>query len=310
MPIFFRWTLLLLLVVPIQTFSYEIKVSRHVYGKEAPKAQVIDAHLLVRDKPTPVLVEIISAAWFSSVPEKLVSGLYDRYHDIGFSVISVNHRNIDSGISWSDIGNDVSRAIQFIRHHAAEWNIDPDRISIEGGSAGGHIAMMIGFEEDRSDPKSDDPIKRQSSAIRCVIEWAGPTDLATQHRNLFSDEEFIKKNGGFSRRIMLMLTGMKQENFGTEQFYRRLYQISPIRLVNKDTVPVLILCRGPRDIKSINDPRLKWDIHTPISGLMLAKKLKQFGVEHEIEIIPDLSEESELTMKVISEFLKKHNNIP
>lgn len=57
---------------------------------------------------------------------------------------------------------DVQRAIRYVRHRAAEWNVDPERIGILGFSAGGHLAASAATLFDWGDGKADDPIERHS----------------------------------------------------------------------------------------------------------------------------------------------------
>src|SRR3954469_23296754 len=58
---------------------------------------------------------------------------------------------------------DASRAVRFVRAHAAEWKLDPHRIGIMGFSAGGHLASTIATHFDEGDKSSDDPIERVSN---------------------------------------------------------------------------------------------------------------------------------------------------
>lgn len=57
---------------------------------------------------------------------------------------------------------DAQRAIRYVRHRAAEWNLDPARIGILGFSAGGHLASTAAVHFDRGDPEAEDPIDRHS----------------------------------------------------------------------------------------------------------------------------------------------------
>ena len=70
--------------------------------------------------------------------------------------------------------HDSARAIQFIRSKAKDWNIDPKRIAATGGSAGAGISLWLGFHDDMADPKSDDPVLRQSTRLTCMVgvRWA------------------------------------------------------------------------------------------------------------------------------------------
>lgn len=57
---------------------------------------------------------------------------------------------------------DAQRAIRYVRHHAGEWNIDPQRVGILGFSAGGHLASTAGTHFDAGDAAATDPVDRES----------------------------------------------------------------------------------------------------------------------------------------------------
>ena len=58
---------------------------------------------------------------------------------------------------------DAQRAIRYVRAHAKEWNINPDRIGLMGFSAGGHLASSVGTHFDSGNKNSTDRVEQQSS---------------------------------------------------------------------------------------------------------------------------------------------------
>ena len=74
---------------------------------------------------------------------------------------------------------DVKCAIRWIKSNAKQYKIDPDRIAVIGGSAGGHLALMIGYSSDI--PEFDDGCETDtvSSRIQAVVDIYGPSDLTT-----------------------------------------------------------------------------------------------------------------------------------
>lgn len=58
---------------------------------------------------------------------------------------------------------DAQRAIRLVRHHAADWNIDPNNVGVMGFSAGGHLASTLATHYDAGTPQDEDPVQRQSS---------------------------------------------------------------------------------------------------------------------------------------------------
>ena len=143
-----------------------------------------------------------------------------------------------------------------------------------------------------------------------MIQQGGPTDLVPHIRALITDKELAARRGDYIGSRVQALLAIGADELGTETFYDRLSEISPINFVNPDTVPVLMLYTGPEGVTSRNDPRLKWEVHTPISGLILAEKLQELGVEHELVIGMDPGRGSRRSLDAQTAFLKKHNDIP
>lgn len=73
---------------------------------------------------------------------------------------------------------DVMCAVRFLRAHAADYNLDPDRIGAIGGSAGGHLVALLGTV-DTSAPFSQTSggWNGVSSRVQAVVDLFGPSDL-------------------------------------------------------------------------------------------------------------------------------------
>jgi acetyl esterase/lipase len=74
--------------------------------------------------------------------------------------------------------SDVQRAIRTVRSHAAEWNVDPQRVGIIGFSAGGNLAALAATRYDSGNPAAADAIDRESSkpAFQALIYPGLPAD--------------------------------------------------------------------------------------------------------------------------------------
>ncbi len=91
----------------------------------------------------------------------------------GISVASVEYRFIAEATADGVVPpvhgplHDAARALQFVRSKASEWNIDKSKIAASGGSAGACTSLWLAFHSDLADPKSADPIARESTRL-CV----------------------------------------------------------------------------------------------------------------------------------------------
>ena len=72
---------------------------------------------------------------------------------------------------------DARRAVQFVRLHAAEWNIDPDRIALGGGSQGTLPALYVACFGEAANPNSRDPVERVSTKVKGVGAWASQPSI-------------------------------------------------------------------------------------------------------------------------------------
>jgi hypothetical protein len=135
--------------------------------------QLMDVHVPADGSgPFPVLI------WFGGIwePSKHVPDL-NRFFPHKIAVIGVETRTLKDGVAEkanppvSHVMNDACRAVQFVRLHAAKWNLDPQRIAVGGGSQGSLPALYVGCAGERADPKSSDPVERVSTKVTCVAAY-------------------------------------------------------------------------------------------------------------------------------------------
>ena len=133
------------------------------YGDQ--ERQVLDFYKAKSGRPTPLLFFIHGGGWVAGDKKGVRVA---PYLATGISVVSINYR-----YSWqAQLAGvkppvkapleDAARALQFVRSKAVEWNIDKQRIGASGGSAGACSSLWLAFHKDMADPKSEDPIARES----------------------------------------------------------------------------------------------------------------------------------------------------
>lgn len=97
----------------------------------------------------------------------------------GFVAFSVGYRLVRPGRNqWPAQLQDVQLAVRWVRHHAAEYKINPRRIGGVGGSAGGHLVSMLALVD--TSAKSDISLPQYSSKLDAVVNWAGPSDFTVE----------------------------------------------------------------------------------------------------------------------------------
>ncbi len=77
--------------------------------------------------------------------------------------------------------HDVKAAVRWTRANAAKYHIDPARLGVTGGSAGGHLAQFLGVTGDVKQFEGDGGNPEQSSRVVCVVNYYGPSDFTKSY---------------------------------------------------------------------------------------------------------------------------------
>jgi acetyl esterase len=242
------------------------KISNAAYGEH--KAQVFDLYLAKSDEPTPLLV-FIHGGGFRGGSKKNVGFPIGRCLSAGISVASIEYRLTGIG-HYPMQHHDCARAIQHLRYHAAKWNLDKTRIAAAGGSAGAGLSLWLGFHDDLADPKSQDPIARESTRITCAL----PDNAQCTY-----DPHEIKQivpGSAYNHGALKSLFGVPKSFDWTKdpiskEVQARIEDCGPLSLLTKDDCPVYIVNNG-----SAAKPG---NIHHPNFGIHLEKEMKKVGLE-------------------------------
>jgi len=190
--------------------------------------QKLDVYLAKSSEPAPVMVFIHGGGWHAGSKNSIPGFLRKANAEGWLAVVSVEYRFTQVAVHPAQ-GDDCARAIQFVRLNAKKWNIDPTRIGVTGGSAGGHLTAYMATQEDEAKPASADPVEQQSSRVLFAIPFAGPTDWG-----LLST---IKHDHPGYRQLI----GYEPGTPASEMAADRIKDVSPVSFVSKDDPPMLIV---------------------------------------------------------------------
>lgn len=238
------YTVILLAVgaVRAQDASEVVRTPDVIYGRKAGLALTLDV-IAPRSKPNGLgVIFVVSGGWRSH-PGAIRPGLYAPFYRRGYTVFAVVH-GTQPKFTVPEIVEDIHRAVRFVRYHAKDYHIDPDHLGITGGSAGGHLSLMIGTSGMPGDPKAKDPVDRVSSRVQAVACFFPPTDLLN-----WGEEGAVLDYKHMDRRFK---AAIDFQIFDTnERIFKRvtddmkihelLRDISPISHVSRDDAPTLII---------------------------------------------------------------------
>ena len=233
------------------------------------EAMALDFWKAESEKPSPLFVWIHGGGFRGGDKRSVNPVLLNEFLDAGVSFASINYRLTDVGPYPLQM-NDSARALQFLRSKAGEWNIDPARVAAGGGSAGSGISQWLAFHDDMADPKSKDPVARQSTRLTCAL----PINMQSTY-----DPRVIRK----------IIPGAADKNSALIAFYDRpegwdwdadeidekldalIKDASPINHLTKDDPPVFLL-----HFERANTPG---NIHHPNFGKHLKEAMDELGIE-------------------------------
>jgi acetyl esterase/lipase len=147
-----------------------------VYGHHDGMATVYDVIKPSNANGSAVLY-MVSGGWVSrwAPPENRVAQ-FRPLLDQGITVIPVHHGSAPR-FKVPEAHADVKRALRHISLNAASYGIDAKRLGVFGGSAGGHLSLMLGLNGDDGEPNATDPVLKGASRIKAVVAYYPPSDL-------------------------------------------------------------------------------------------------------------------------------------
>lgn len=159
------------------THADETKITPDVvYGHKDGMALVMHVYRPAKANGAAV-VQINSSGYFSTwEPTNRKAPLVGLFLDRGYTVFSVFHGS-NPKYTVPEIVGDMRRAVRFIRLHAADYEIDPQRLGAIGTSAGGHLALMLATTGDDGKADARDEVSRVSCRVAAAVAIAAPSDL-------------------------------------------------------------------------------------------------------------------------------------
>ena len=235
------------------------------------KMNVLDFYQAEGDGPRPLLVYIHGGGWIGGDKKRSESS-FRPFLEKGISYAAVNYR-LTGEASLPAPVHDAARAIQFIRSKAAEWNINPDRIALTGGSAGACTSMWILLHDDLADPDSDDPVLRQSTRVTAASVGGGQTSIDPKVIEPWLGPNVLK------HRMINMAVGEPTIEGALKNYekHRELYvEFSPYNHLTKDDPPLFMSYGNNMKLPSENAGH---GIHHPVYGVKMKEKADKVGVE-------------------------------
>jgi acetyl esterase/lipase len=222
------------------------------YVSNGSERQKLDLYLPPAATNCPLIVWIHGGGWTGGSKEK-PPGL--RFLRHGFALASINYRLSQDAIFPAQL-IDCKAAIRWLRAHATQNGIDPNRIGVWGASAGGHLVALLGTTGDVKEFDTGENTN-VSSRVQAVCDWFGPTDFTS---NL---------NHGDTEQVEARLIGGP-----ISQNLQKVQRANPIHYITRDDPPFLIVHGDKDPVVPLQQSQL------------LADALKKSGNEVTFHVVP------------------------
>jgi len=169
--------LMLALFTTSITAADNVRTTRDIeYARAGDSSLKLDLYVPVAAKAPPVVVWVHGGAWRGgSKANPSVQPLTDS----GYAVASVDYR-LSTVAQFPAQIHDIKAAIRFLRANASQLGINAEKIAISGGSAGGHLAALVGVTNGVKQLEGDlGPHRDQSSDVQAIVVFYGASNLTT-----------------------------------------------------------------------------------------------------------------------------------
>ena len=222
-------------------------VDEIVYGRKEGLALSM-LQLTPKVKPNgKAIIRVVAGSWYSNydMAESYIMSSYE-YLQKGFKVYQVIVGSQPRYNMTEQIA-DVKRAVRYIRFNASRLGIDPQKIGIEGGSAGGHLSLSVAMANEQINEKATDPIDRVSSRVQAVAVLYPPTDFlnwGAKGFNFINARPLLEQNkvwGSVDFKTLQQSTMTYIPVTDTAERNKLAREISPIYALSADDPPVFIM---------------------------------------------------------------------
>jgi acetyl esterase/lipase len=131
------------------------------------------------DGPFPAIL-CIHGGGFRAGTRDGYDGLIARFAQRGYVAVTITYR-LAPKYQFPAAVHDTKAAVRWLRANAAKYHIDPERIGVTGGSAGGHLAQFLGVTAGVKEFEGQGGNPEQSSAVSCVVNYFGPSDFTKSY---------------------------------------------------------------------------------------------------------------------------------
>ena len=269
-----------------------------VYGMGGETKLAMDIAVPTRGKgPFPCLLVFHGGGWIRGDKAQF-RPLVQFIAEEGYVAATVQYRLSQPGrgnpAPWPAQIEDAKCAVRYMRAHAAEWNVDPERIAAMGFSAGAHLSMLLGTMDAGDGLEGSGGWAEQSSKVNAVVGFYGPTCMGCvppEDKSAIAKLPFEEKQR--------VLRGFALGTILGSEFAKDPSRASPLTYVNEGDAPMLLF-QGTKD--TLVPPfHTEWMMEALTKARVPGKAVFMLGLGHGWRDDPHLSDNIRDTQRFLDE---------
>jgi acetyl esterase/lipase len=178
------------------------------------------------------IIDVVSGAYHSDrgkIRDHTMAGLYTILCSRGYTVFAMRPGS-RSRYPCLDMVENINSGIRYVKAHAAEYRVNPERLGLTGASAGGHLAVLAAIKPQEGKPEAKNLLQRFGTRVKAAAVFFPPTDFLD-----WNGKPADLDAGG----DLLFLGGSKGRS--EEEIKERARLISPARLIEAPVIPFLLI---------------------------------------------------------------------
>lgn len=248
-----------------------------VYGEVHGTGLLMDIFVPTDNRNGLAIVDVISGAWYSDrgkIRDHTAGQFYKIFCSRGY-VVFAPRPGSKTRYTAAEMDQNLKTGIRYVKEHAAEYKIDPQRLGLTGASAGGHLATLAALTPSPGDPQAKKPLDRHDTSVRAVAVFFPPTDFLDWGNDKPINYDILGP--------LLFVGGVKGHS--DEEIQAASRAASPLYQVTKPTIPFLLIHGDADSVVPLSHSQKLVDAITKAGGS--AKLIVKPGGGHPWLTIPE-----------------------
>lgn len=185
------------------------------------------------------IIDVVSGAWYSDrgkLRDHERGQIFNIYCKRGYTVFAMRPGSV-SKYDGAEMLNHVKLAIRWVKAHASEYGVDPNRLGMTGASAGGHLALLASVTPEDGNPQANNELARQDTRVKATAVFFPPTDLV----------DWDGKKPDYNRSIGSLLFAGGVGTRTQDEIDTRAKELSPRYRITDGDLPKFLLIHGDAD---------------------------------------------------------------